>query len=71
MKAAQEKPKMVYRDQFFYQEGDETPLCPACYQKEQREARLSKDASGWYCCVCKYRLFSEGNDLDVPSFSSF
>jgi len=71
MKAAQQKPKMVYRDPFFYQEGDATPFCPACYQgKEQRAVRLSKNADGWDCCICKYTLFTADNDPDTPAFGT-
>jgi hypothetical protein len=60
---------MTYKAPFFYQEGDSTPFCAACFEgKEERPVHLTKNYSGkWFCPVCK-NAFSDNPEEDGPGF---
>jgi rubrerythrin len=48
------KNTMKFKAPFYYQEGDEVPFCPACYEKDGRAVHVVKnDDAEWYCNVCK------------------
>jgi hypothetical protein len=54
--------KTEFRNPYYYQEGDEIPLCPTCYDNSSGEKRIhlthpSNDydsGHGRYCRVCKH-----------------
>jgi hypothetical protein len=56
--------KMQFKAPFYYQEGDETPFCPSCFESNKHEAVHvllqydHSDAFGWQCPICKtpYRI---------------
>lgn len=62
LKAVRQQKPMVFRAPFYYQEGDLTPFCPACFEGEEgRAAHLTKDAQGWmHCVICKNTFYDDG-----------
>lgn len=54
---------MQYRAPFYYQEGDATPFCPACFEgPEERPVHVTPNVTStlenWRCPVCK-NVFGE------------
>jgi hypothetical protein len=48
------KTAMKFEAPFWYQEGDRTPFCPACYENGGVPVHLVKqDVREWFCNVCK------------------
>jgi hypothetical protein len=44
------KNTMKFKAPLYYQEGDEVPFCPACYEKDGRAVHVVKnDDAEWYC----------------------
>jgi hypothetical protein len=58
------KDQMTFSEPFWYREGDDTPHCPACYEKDNRAIHLlSLDhaADGRFSCpVCKLLCYGAG-----------
>jgi hypothetical protein len=55
--------KMTFKQPFYYQEGDETPFCPACWEGHKKAIHLfvgvttnSKTRSD--CPSCKYQFWT-------------
>jgi regulator of replication initiation timing len=49
---------MTFKEPFYYQEGDETPFCPSCWELKNSAIHLvfqfnREDAVRWDCKVCK------------------
>ena len=62
------KAVMTFKAPFFYQQGDVTPFCPACYAgKEERAVHLTKMNNSWHCTVCK-NFFYENREDSSPAF---
>ncbi len=63
----------VFRNPYYYKDGDEVPLCPRCYETSSRELRvhLTHPASeltngfGRICRNCKW-FFLEGPERKEP-----
>ena len=58
-KKFQLKEKMAFKEPFWYQEGDQTPHCPACWEDKHSPNHLvftanREDAIYWNCPVCKH-----------------
>jgi len=64
---------MIFRAPFYYQDGDETPFCPACWEGEQRAAHLMRiHDERWDCPTCKHRYITEeASVLGLPGSSGF
>jgi hypothetical protein len=50
--------KMTFKEPFYYQDGDETPFCSACWEGKQSAIHLHitaryEDSTWWTCSVCK------------------
>jgi hypothetical protein len=51
------KAKMTFRQPFYYQEGDDVPFCPSCFEKDTLAVHLffvfdRSDLTRWDCHVC-------------------
>jgi len=55
------KAAMAFKAPFYYQEGDLTPYCPTCYEKDNRAIHLICYDSGvgvrWFCEPCKQEFY--------------
>lgn len=52
------KAKMTFKEPFYYQENDDVPFCPACFEKDTLASHLffvfdNSDLTRWDCHVCK------------------
>jgi hypothetical protein len=52
------KAKMTFKQPFYYQEGDEVPFCPACFEKNALASHLffifdHSDITRWDCHACQ------------------
>ena len=59
---------MIFRPPFFYQEGDPTPYCPACWEGNHKAAHLmysheEETCIRWDCPTCKHMYLIK---KDVP-----
>jgi len=50
---------MIFRPPFFYQEGDPTPYCPACWEGNHRAVHVvfsheEETCIRWDCPICKH-----------------
>lgn len=57
-KKLQLREKMVFKEPFYFQEADQTPFCPACWELKNDAIHLvfqfnSEDAVRWDCKVCR------------------
>ncbi|MGB8885342.1 MAG: hypothetical protein WCC87_01395 [Candidatus Korobacteraceae bacterium] len=56
--------KMIFKEPFYYQDGDETAFCPACFESNKHEGvhvvfeSTNSEATYWHCPACKteYRI---------------
>ena len=66
--------QMTFTEPFWYREGDATPHCPACYEKDNRAIHLiSLDhaANGRFSCpVCKLLCYGPGSQSGASSYRS-
>jgi hypothetical protein len=45
--------KMTFKEPFWYQEGDETPLCSACHETKDKSVHLKRVSENrWDCPSC-------------------
>jgi len=61
--------KMTFKEPFYYQDGDTTPFCPACWELKNDPIHLifefnREDAVRWDCKVCK-NTFMDKKDRGV------
>jgi hypothetical protein len=59
------KDVMKFQEPFWYQEGDETPYCPGCWESNTQPVHVIvewQDAgkSSWLCPVCKRQYMTGG-----------
>jgi hypothetical protein len=52
------KAKMAFKQPFYYQEGDDVPFCPSCFEDKTRAVHLVFSYEGaeetrWDCPACK------------------
>ncbi len=61
-KSAKLKAQMQFKAPLYYQEGDRTPYCPTCFEKDSRAIHLVCYDSGqgqrWYCKSCKEEFYT-------------
>ena len=58
---------MIFRAPFFYQDGDQTPFCPACWEGNQKAAHLmfsheEATLTRWDCPTCKQMYLLRKNN---------
>src|ERR1700694_341157 len=56
--------EMVFKEPFYYREGDEVPHCPACWEGTDRAVHVTfifdrADATRWDCPHCKHTYMVE------------
>lgn len=69
--------KMHFKEPFWYQDGDATPFCPACYESNKHEAvhvvfeSTNSEATYFHCPACRtdYRIPKNRSPLSIPSFN--
>jgi hypothetical protein len=66
------KEKMTFTAPFWFQEGDATPHCPACWEAKALPVHVvlqfdNNDHSTWGCPTCKHTYKIEKKDAPQPS----
>jgi hypothetical protein len=60
--------QMSFKQPFWYQEGDETPFCPACYEAKDRAIHLTfVSETRWDCPSCNHCYFLKDSTQQVPA----
>ena len=59
--------KMTFKQPFYFQEGDNVPFCPRCFEKDKTAVHLfleinQADLKKWECRECKSGYRIEGPD---------
>jgi hypothetical protein len=59
--------KMIFKQPFYFQEGDNVPFCPRCFEKDKTAVHLfleinRTDLQKWECRECKGGYRIEGPD---------
>ncbi len=59
--------KMRFQQPFYFQEGDQVPFCPRCFEKDKSAVHLfleinRADLKRWDCHECKSQYRIEGPD---------
>ena len=67
--------KMTFKEPFYYQDGDKTPFCPACWELKNSAIHLifqfnRADAVRWDCKVCQ-NIFLDMKDRSVARTHHF
>jgi hypothetical protein len=57
-KTIQLREKMVFKEPFYYQEADQTPFCPACWEVKNAAIHVTfvfdnTENTRWDCPACK------------------
>ena len=57
-KKLQLREKMAFKEPFYFQDGDETPYCPSCWETKSFAIHVvffvdREDATYWHCPSCK------------------
>ena len=65
-KKLQLREQMVFKEPFYFQEGDNTPFCPACWELKNDPIHLhfihnSNSSARWDCKVCKNMFIDKKN----------
>ena len=66
---------MIHRPPFFYQEGDQTPFCPACWEGDKKAIHLiysheEDTCVRWDCKTCKQMfLINKERPRTSPGYS--
>lgn len=63
---------MVFKKPFYYHDGDDTPYCPVCWEKDRKSIHLNGptgDHGHYLCPVCKYDHFIKGRPATVAVIS--
>ena len=68
-KTLQLRERLTFKEPFYYQEGDYTPFCPACWELKNSAIHLTfefnrEDAVRWDCKVC-HNTFMDKKDRSV------
>jgi hypothetical protein len=66
------KKKMIHKPPFFFQEGDKTPFCPACWEGHEKTVHLQfgfedADRIRWECPHCKHSVLIRKNNPRPPT----
>jgi hypothetical protein len=64
------KKALVFKEPFYWLEGDETPYCPACWEGTDRAVHVTfvfarTDETRWDCPHCKYTYMDRKNRAPV------
>jgi hypothetical protein len=70
------KAKMIFKQPFYYQDGDDVPFCPRCYEKDVQAVHVvlafdTPERIGWNCPECKQGFNvsrSAGHRHQVPGY---
>jgi hypothetical protein len=46
------KARMTFKKPFYYQEGDEVPFCPNCWESSRKAIHVADSVSGHRCNAC-------------------
>lgn len=73
-KQLQLRSKMLFKQPFYFQEDDEVPFCPLCWEKEQQTIHLGsippQNPSTYVCTACglryELRRYTDGKSGWVP-----
>jgi regulator of replication initiation timing len=70
-KQLQLKEQMNFAEPFYYQEGDKTPFCPACWELKNSAIHLvfifnRTDATRWDCPVC-HNVFMDKKERGIKN----
>jgi hypothetical protein len=62
---------MKFKEPFYYQDGDQTPFCPACFETNIRAVHAVREWTdeqqvGWICPTCKNRYVVNRHSLMKP-----
>jgi len=75
LRTAQLKLEMVFKEPFYYREGDATPHCSACWEANDKPVHVTlcsdnRQATYWDCPSCKYRFRVAKKDVppDAPVY---
>jgi len=60
------KRKMIFKEPFFYQDGDKTPFCPACWEAKNIPVHVTfvfdnRNDTRWDCPSCKHTYMIRKN----------
>ena len=66
------KQEMIFKEPFYYCEGDETPHCPACWESKDRVVHVTfvfdgTDATRWDCPSCQQTYMVVKRGAPQPS----
>jgi regulator of replication initiation timing len=66
------KQEMIFKEPFYYREGDETPHCPACWEGKDRAVHVTfafdrSDATRWDCPSCQHTYMVAKRGAPQPS----
>ena len=59
---------MTFKAPVYYQQGDSSPFCAACYEEKGRAVHLAAYKGFWSCPVCKNN-FANNPDDEGPGFA--
>lgn len=66
------KEEMAFKEPFWYRAGDNTPHCPACFEKENRAIHLlaldNSTQGRFHCPVCKFVYYGSSRKGSVGSY---
>jgi hypothetical protein len=65
------KQAMTFRQPFWYQEGDETPFCPACWESQNKTCHVvfafdNEECTRWDCPTCKQMYLIKKTTGHIP-----
>jgi hypothetical protein len=63
--------KMHFTEPFYYQQGDKTPYCPACWEGKKIAVHVTfnfdnQERTRWDCPLCKHNFLIEKNQGQAP-----
>lgn len=63
--------QMRFTEPFYYQEGDKTPYCPACWESNKKAIHVefvfdNSERTRWDCPVCKHEYLIEKDQGRAP-----
>ncbi|SRR5258706_15236216 len=70
------KQKMSFKEPFYYQDGDQTPFCPACWESRNTPVHVlfgynGQEETRWDCPSCKHMyLIPKNRGRRTPQFES-
>lgn len=63
--------RMHFTEPFYYQDGDKTPYCPACWEGNNKAVHVTfgfddPERTRWDCPLCKHNYLIEKNQGHAP-----